>query len=185
VIFEKWVVRDKNRETMIKDLINKRNQICDKADKKEAQIERAQKLLRRYKEKTSWVDTLLKPIAKAIIEKEGFISKHQVMGPFGLSCETSLWFWKTEEDYLSYKNNDEDWTKRLISVTFTPEGYYNENGKHRIGLAVLNRNENSGEYAEGTIGQINGFNHKRIDIDDWDLDTLIAFMYEMNKEKGQ
>lgn len=169
---------------MIKDLINKRNQICDKADKKEAEIEKAQKLLRRYKGKSSWVDTLLKPIAKAIVEKEGFISKFQVMGPFGLMSETSLWFWKTQEDYQAYKDNDESWSGRLISVTFRPQGYYDEKGRFRIGIAVVNRNENSSEYAEGTIGHLNGFNYKEIDIDNWDLDTLIAFMYEMNKKEG-
>jgi len=168
---------------MIRELINKRNEICDKADKKEAQIERAQKLLRKYKGKTSWVDTLLNPIAKAIIEKEGFISRFQVMGPFGLSSETSLWLWKTEEDYKAYKNNDEDWTKRLISITFRPQGYSDENSRYRIGLAVVNRNENSGEYAEGTIGYANGFNRPQIDIDDWSLDTLIKFMYEQNKKE--
>jgi len=166
---------------MIRDLINKRNEICDKADKKEAQIERAQKLLRKYKQKTSWVDTLLIPIAKAIIEKEGFF-KFQTMGPFGLSCETSLWFWKTEEDYQAYKNNDEDQFKRLISIQFRPMGYNDENGRYRIGLAVTTH-EKTHEYPEGSIGALNGFGRKQIDIDDWDLDTLIALMYDQNKKE--
>lgn len=168
---------------MIKELINKRNEICDKADKKEAQIERAQKLLRKYKEKTSWVDTILKPIAKAIIEREGFISKFQVMGPFGLTCETSLWLWKTEEDYQAYKNNSEDWTKRLISIQFRPQGYNDENGRYRIGLAVTTEKQIR-EYPKGSIGELNGFGKELIDIDDWDLDILIAFMYDRNSERG-
>jgi hypothetical protein len=168
---------------MIKDLINKRNEICDKADKKEAQIERAQKLLRRYKEKSSWVETLLVPIAKAIVEKEGFF-KFQTMGPFGLNCETSLWFFRRKEDYEAYRNNEPDSLTPIISIQFRPVGYNDENGRYRIGLSVTTH-EKVVEYPAGSIGALNGFGKKQIDIDDWDLETLIAFMYDQNKKEGQ
>lgn len=168
---------------MIKDLINKRNEICDKADKKEAEIERAQKLLRKYKEKTSWVDTLLVPIAKAIIEKEGFF-KFQTMGPFGLTRETSLWFFKTKEDYEAYRKNEPDALKPIISIQFRPVGYHDEKGRYRIGLSVTTH-EKVEEYPAGSIGALNWFGKRQIDIDDWDLDILIAFMYDQNKKEEQ
>ena len=167
---------------MIKDLINKRNEICDKADKKEAEIEKAQKLYDRYRERSNWVDCLLRPLAKAIIEKEGFFPKFQVMGPFGLTCETSLWFWKTEADYLAYKNNEPDSLKSLISIQFRPQGYRDENDKYRMSLKVTTL-EQVEEYPAGSIGALNGFGKREIDITNWDLDVLIAFMYDQNKEK--
>lgn len=166
---------------MIKELINKRNQICDRADKKEAEIERAQKLLRKIKDKMSWVDNLLVPIAKAIVEKEGFHS-FEILGPFGLTCETSVWLWKTEEDRKA--RNEPDGLKPLLSIQFRPMGYNDENGRYRIGLAVTTH-EKTQEYPEGSIGALNGFGKKQIDIDDWDLDTLIAFMYDQNKKEEQ
>lgn len=170
---------------MIKELIDKRNVLLDKADKKQEEIEKAEKLKRRYEERANWVQALLHPIAKAIIEREGFIPHFQIMGPFGLTCETSIWMWETEEDYLAYNDrehpNHNNWAKIVKSIQFRPQGYYDENNNYRLGLAVVNHKEESKEYPKGSIGERNGFNRKQIDIDDWDLETLIAFMYEQKE----
>jgi heme-degrading monooxygenase HmoA len=172
---------------MIKELIDKRNVLIDKADKKQEEIEKAEKLRDRYKERANWIKSLLHPIAKAIIEKEGFIDGFQIMGPFGLTSSASIWMWKTEEDFQAYKDREhpehENWAKKLKSITFRPQGYRDENDKYRMSLAVVNYNHESKEYPEGSIGHLNGFQHESINIDDWDLDTLIAFMYE-SKENG-
>jgi len=170
---------------MIQDLINKRNVLLDKADKKQEEIDKATKLKDRYEERANWIKTLLHPIAKAIIESEGFIPHFQIMGPFGLSCETSIWMWKSEEDYEAYKDREhpdhDNWAKNVKSITFNPQGYYDENDKYRMSLAVVNRSEKINDYPEGSLGERNGFNKKKIDIEGWGLETLIAFMYDQKE----
>jgi heme-degrading monooxygenase HmoA len=166
---------------MIKELFNKLDAIEVKIAAKKKVIERAEKALRRMEKKSSWVQTLLVPIAKAIVEKEGFHS-FQTMGPFGLTCETSLWFWKTKEDFKAYKNNAEDCLKPLLSIQFRPRGRRDENDVYQMRL-VVTTHKRIEEYPAGSIGALNGFGKEEIDITDWSLDTLIAFMYDQNKKE--
>lgn len=166
---------------MIKELFNKLDAIEVKIAAKKKVIERAEKSLRRMEEKSRWVQALLVPIAKAIVEQEGFHS-FQTMGPFGLTCETSLWFWKTKEDFEAYRNNTEDCLKPLLSIEFRPRGRRDENGVYQMRLVVTTHKKLE-EYPKGSIGYLNGFGKEEIDITDWDLDTLIAFMYDQNNKK--
>ena len=166
---------------MIKELLNNLDALEVKIADKKKKIERAEKSLRRMEEKSRWIQALLVPIAKAIVEKEGFHS-FQTMGPFGLTCETSLWFWKTKEDFMAYKNNEPDSLKPLLSIQFRPRGHRDENGVYLMRL-VVTTHKRIEEYPAGSIGALNGFGKEEIDITDWSLDTLIAFMYDQNKKE--
>lgn len=166
---------------MIKELLNKLDTINVKIANKKKKIERAEKSLRRLEDKSSWVQELLVPIAKAIVEKEGFHS-FQTMGPFGLTSETSLWFWKTKENFEAYKNNSEDCLKPLLSIQFRPKGHRDENDVFQMRL-VVTTHKRVEEYPKGSIGYLNGFVKQEIDITDWTLDVLIAFMYDQNKKE--
>jgi hypothetical protein len=166
---------------MIKELFNNLDALEVKIADKKKKIERAQKSLRRMEDKSRWVQALLVPIAKAIVEQEGFHS-FQTMGPFGLTCETSLWFWKTKEDFEAYRNNTEDCLKPLLSIQFRPRGHRDENDVYMMRL-VVTTHKRVEEYPAGSIGALNGFGKEEIDITDWSLDTLIAFMYEQNKKE--
>jgi len=166
---------------MIKELFNNLDALEVKIADKKKKIERAEKSLKRMQDKSRWVQALLVPIAKAIVEKEGFHS-FQTMGPFGLTSETSLWFWKTKEDFLAYKNNEEDCLKPLLSIRFRPRGHRDENDVYMMRL-VVTTHKRIEEYPKGSIGALNGFGKEEIDITDWSLDTLIAFMYEQNKKE--
>lgn len=165
---------------MVKELLNNLDALDVKiadlevkiADKKK-KIKRAEKSLIRMEEKSKWIQALLVPIAKAIVEKEGFHS-FQTMGPFGLTSETSLWFWKTKEE--------PDSLKLLLSIQFRPRGHRDENNVYRMRL-VVTTNKILVEYLKGSIGYLNGFGKEEIDITDWDLDTLITFMYDQNKKE--
>lgn len=164
---------------MIQELYNNNDAISVKIAKKKQQIERAEKSLRRLNKKSSWVENLLNPIAKAIVEKENFYS-FEILGPFGLTCETSIWFWKTKEDFDA--RNETDGLKPLISIRFRPCGHRDENNAYLMRLVVTTHKKVE-EYPKGSIGALNGFGKEEIDISDWDLDTLIAFMYEQNKKE--
>ena len=169
---------------MIKGLLNKQSELYAKAHKKEQEIEKAEKLKKRYEERAQWLTALIKPLAKAIQEKEGFF-KFDTAGPFGITAETSIWFWKTEEDYQIYSDRNhpehDTWTKRMFSVTFRPHSDYEFGEPYKMALHVVNRNENTGECPEGSIGALNGCNHPEIDITDWTLEQLIEFMYQQNE----
>jgi hypothetical protein len=166
---------------MIQELYNSNDTISIKIAKKKKQIERAKNSLSRLENKSGWVGNLLVPIAKAIVEKEGFHS-FEILGPFGLTCETSIWFWKTKEDFDA--RNEPDGLKPLISIQFRPNGHRDGNEAYLIRLVVTTKKKVE-EYPQGSIGALNGFGKEEIDISDWDLDTLIAFMYEQNKEEEQ
>ncbi len=168
---------------MIKELFNKLDAVEIKIAAKKKKIERAEKSLRNLEKKSSWISAILIPIANAIMQKEGFF-KFQTMGPFGLTSETSIWFWKTEKDYLAYKNNEEDSLKPLISIQFRPRGQRDENDVYRMRLVVTTHKKVE-HYPVGSIGELNGFGKEEIDITEWDLDKLIQFMYEQNKKEEQ
>ena len=159
-------------------LYNNNDAISIKIAKKKKQIERAENSLKRLEKKSSWISNLLKPIAKAIVEKEGFHS-FEILGPFGLTCETSVWFWKTKEDLDA--RNEPDGLKPLISIQFRPMGHRDENNVYLMRL-VVTTNKQIENYPQGSIGLMNGFGKEEIDITDWDLDKLIWFMYEQNKK---
>ncbi len=167
---------------MVKELLNNLDAIEIKIADKKKKIERAEKSLRRLKDKSSWINNLLVPIAKAILQKEGFYS-FQTMGPFGLTAETSLWFWKTKEDFEAYRNNEPDSLKPLLSIQFRPQGHRDEKSGAYLMRLVVTTHKRVEEYRKGSIGYLNGFGKEEIDITDWDLDTLIAFMYDQNKKE--
>lgn len=166
---------------MIQELYNNLDAVEVKIAKKKKQIERAEKSLKRLQNKSGWIESILVPIAKAIVEKEGFHS-FETLGPFGLTCETSIWFWKTKEDLNA--RNEPDGLKPLLSIQFRPNGHRDENGVYLMRLVVTTHKKVE-EYPKGSIGALNGFGKEEIDISDWDLDKLIAFMYEQNKKEEQ
>lgn len=165
---------------MVKELLNNLDALEFKIADKKKKIERAEKSLRRLKDKTGWIDNLLVPIAKAIVQKEGFHS-FETLGPFGLTCETSLWLWKTKEDFDS--RNEPDGLKPLLSIRFRPRGHRDEKSGAYLIRLVATTHKRVEEYPKGSIGYLNGFGKEEIDITDWDLDTLIAFMYDQNKKE--
>lgn len=60
--------------------------------KQEDIIERAQNKLRIIKDKApSWINNLLKPLAKEI-KKRLKMKAYEIYGPFGLDCETFVYF---------------------------------------------------------------------------------------------
>lgn len=119
-------------------------------------IEKKQAKLRKMEcsRNSSWIKTLLEPLAKAIAAKEGY--KHWcIMGPFGLGNETSIWFYNTPEQY---KNCEVD------SITFRPDLWNDdeEEGFNPFGLKVKDYSQNTGAFPENSIGARNGGNFPSI-----------------------
>lgn len=105
-----------------------------------------------YKSKKySWIDVLLHPLAKELSVKLGY-KYWDIMGPFGLGCETSIWLWPTKADHTKD-------SKQMVSLTVRP--VLHEIDGNYFGFEVQTH-ESINSYPKGSIGELNGFNHKFI-----------------------
>ena len=100
----------------------------------------------------SWINEIIKPIAKLLNEKMPD-RYFDILGPFGLSCETSIHFYKNgiEEKELFTGDN-------CKSIHFRPSNL--DNGEIRI----VDYTKNTNKYAPGTIGEMNRFNYSTIPV---------------------
>ena len=83
-------------------------------------------LQKRYNDRyygNSWVEKLLQPFAKEMAVYLGK-AKWEIMGPFGLANETSVWFYDTEEDRNDLSESNE---RNILSITFRPDFDFDKN----------------------------------------------------------
>ena len=100
----------------------------------------------------SWVNEIIKPIAELLNEKMPDRYYH-ILGPFGLSCQTTIHFYKngvSEKERFNKGN--------CKSITFEPGNL--DNGEIRL----VDYAKNTHKYAPGTIGEMNGLNHPTIPV---------------------
>lgn len=112
-------------------------------------------LYKSYINDVHWTDNLVKPVLAEIKERTGlnFIdySEEHGMSTLGLRCE--CWTFAHDED-----------GECIASLCFTP-------GKAEDGDIYIDTGEQSGRFATGTIGEINGMNNKSEKVDS--IDTVI------------
>lgn len=142
-----------------------------KIAKKHKVVKRYERQLEKLGEKAHWTDNVLGGIGDFLV-KHFNAHSYEILGPFGLNCETSVWVWATEDD--SKERNTE---KIKCSITFTPEHLYtsHEEGHKCIGLKLFmkDRSVNTGQYAKNSIAALNGMNYPDVNIEDWTLEKLI------------
>ena len=105
-----------------------------------------------HSNKYSWVDTLLHPLAKELAAKLNY-KYWEIMGPFGLGCETSIWLWPVKD---SKNSNHFD---NLISLTVRP--ILDEREGNYFGFEVKT-NEKINKYPNGSIGEANSENYVHV-----------------------
>lgn len=144
----------------ISELTDQYNTNENKISKKKTSIERLTKQITKMEEKNSWVDVILKPIAKEI---SSIISLPvwDILGPFGLDNITSIHFAKDKE---SYKN-----TALRKSITFVPQ----HEDVTTFKLYVKDYTINTGTFEKGTMGHTNDMNYPNVDITDLSIEELI------------
>ncbi len=143
------------------ELVVKKNKTIERL---EAQIEKLENNSYYY---PSWVKEVLIPLAEKITEQIGL--PYEVYGPFGLACETSLYF---RADMS--KSICEQPTKH---ITVLPEF-----GDNRTFYLLYYTGERVNEYAEGSIGDLNGFNYRRAPLPD-DFETILAIVNKNSVNK--
>jgi len=92
----------------------------------------------------SWVDELLEPIAKELIKMMPGYDTYEILGPFGLRSETGIHF---------YEKNHQGNTHHCKSINIVPGDL--DKGE----LKLVDYSKDTGRYREGSLGEINGYNH--------------------------
>ena len=101
----------------------------------------------------SWVVAILHPLAIALAEATGR-AKWEVMGPFGLGCETNIWLYDTEEERNGCN---------MDSITLRPDIFPDSEGNiNPFGVLVKDYGNKNNSYSDGSIGERNGFNYSSI-----------------------
>jgi len=126
--------------------------------KREAQLSRLKKRLHNnYMASPSWIDEIIKPIAEEMI-KHFPDRQYDILGPFGLTCETAIHF------YLNGSDNIES----CLSITFRPGDL--DKGE----IKIVDYSKNTMRYRENTLGEINGMNYPSVPIPkDADIQWLV------------
>jgi len=127
--------------------------ICDKKErieKAEARIDKARNHVAKMEEKyralphTGWVKGIVEPLAELLAARTGLYWK--IYGPFGLSCETSIYLMEDKDACITKQ------TTRSITL----EPYFQGVGDD---MAIRYRTDEIIErYPEGSLGQVNGMN---------------------------
>lgn len=148
-----------------------------KQDNVREEIKKAEAKVEELKEKDRkmtyphFIENYIKPIAEELLKH--FKGRHyEILGPFGLTCETAIHFYKdgvTRENMFDGDN--------CISVDFRP---IHDDGDSD--LVLVNHLKNSGNFKPGTIGEVNGMNFPEVAMPKT-IKELVKFIREQNKEK--
>ena len=155
------------------DILTKRAETLMAKKKESLAIEKLEKKIEWHKKRyekinVSSVDTILIPLANEICKRKGF--KHfDIYGPFGLSCETSVYFAnkaheKTEEVYTDIDICDIDTWSLTLTPSDSPSGYSYWTGKE------------TNTYPKGSIGELNGMNQIYAPLPA-DIDQIIELLH--------
>jgi len=121
----------------------------EKIEAMRLKIERLKARYNKRDDKHRWIKWIAEPLARELCMRLG--RKHwEVLGPFGLSCSTSIWLYDTKEDREALK---------LDSLTFRPDL---RNEDNPFGIRVVDYTVNTKQYPDNTLGAVNGMNHPEV-----------------------
>ena len=127
------------------DAYNKRR------DELEQQIEQLQQELKEL-HSPGWIEDIIEGIAKELLKHYPKYT-YEILGPFGMDARTSIWL-----RYPGAPPGNELKPPYLYDITFVPLDL----GKGEI--AIENTEVDTGRFADGTIGEVNGMNHPKIPL---------------------
>ncbi len=117
-----------------------------------------------------WTKLIIENIAKEMLQYFPDRLVYEIYGPFGLGAHTSIWINHPEWDL----RDDEKKQLPHYFFEFSPDLSKESNST----LSRINRNINNNEFAQGTIGELNGFNHPIINIpNETSVKNLILMFY--------
>jgi len=147
-----------------------------KQDNLREEIEKAEAKVEELKEKDRkmnyphFIDNYIKPLADELI-KHFKCRTYDILGPFGLTNETAIHFYK--KGVSKEKMFDVD---NCISVDFRP-------AYKTFDLVVVNNLSDTKQYPEGSIGNLNGSNQTTLPMPKT-IKALVKFIKKQNKVKN-
>ncbi len=156
-------------QTLLKEEQARTDEINATIAKKKKSIKLLEKQIEKLESRTyhypSWVQTVLIPLANKITERIRL--SYEIYGPFGLSCETSVYF---RED-MSKSICDQPTKHITVIPKFSEDNFYLE---YYTGEMI-------NEYEQGSIGELNGWNNCRATLPD-DFEKIVAIVNKNSKE---
>lgn len=139
----------------------------DRIAKEERLIEMHKKRLNKLESTGGWIEHVLRPLSDRISKRLGGMP-YEIYGPFGLGCETSVYF------FASGKIGDicKDETYGITVHPQSRDGF--GTWEERFYL-TYNTGETCNNYQPGTIGYLNGFNNVEAPLPD-DLDEIMEIV---------
>ena len=147
--------------------LEQKRKLEQKVEQKKAQILRLEKRIDKLKY-PSWVDNILEPIAEAMLwVMEGW-EYYDIMGPFGITSETSIYFYRegVPEENKCDSNN-------FLAIHFRPLDIF------AAEIVLVDCTKNTQIYTENTIDEINGMNHPTIPLKKT-IAELVIYLDEQN-----
>lgn len=163
---------------MLNDLIinarNKQKQRLDRIHLLEEKKEVIElKIEKEWHKNFSDIKLIYKPLAEAICQKMG-IKYYQIYGPFGLDCETSIFF--SNESEKPSKSEKFGICRPIDICNVDTYGLYDlvVRGENQMEIHYAT-GEETNEFAKDSIGYLNGFNRVRKLLPD-NLDEIIKVL---------
>lgn len=142
-----------------------------------ARVQRLEKLIAAHKktlrklehEGKGWIEGVLYPLAKRISgELNGM--PWEIYGPFGLSCETTVYFFPGDGRDIC---KDETYGITLYPQMSEEKGFY----------LTYDTGKRTNNYPEGSIGWMNGFHHVQAELPD-DISEIVALLSHHKPKEG-
>ena len=160
-------------QEIINDYNNTRNKLMVEKATIEEKIAKLKQKLEKNEEKRPYiVQDVLRPLAKRIMARCGF-KCFEIYGPFGISCETSVYFANDGKMDNIDICHVETWSLTL-QWAFDKVG-----NLHHLEYWT---GETTNDYAKGTIGEMNGLNniYKELPMD---VDEIIKLLRHSTKNE--
>ena len=142
-----------------------------KQEELKLKIARLEKRLKKLESKRPFaVQSVLVPLAKEIKERAGF-KAYEIYGPFGIEGEVSVYF----------SNDGKDGNIQICEVEtwcLTIKWQYKENDIENL---MYWNGKSTNEYAEGTIGWLNGLNNVFVPLPN-EIDEIIKVLRHSEKK---
>jgi len=139
----------KKYQELIEQAETENNRTYELISKKKASVTRLRNQIEKLENKVynypSWYEIILKPLAFRL--SQDLHLPYEIYGPFGLSCETSIYF-------------RADMQKSICDQPFLHLTVYPNFGTDSFCLEY-DTGERTHEYEDGSIGELNGWNKRR------------------------
>ena len=159
----------------LREMIEARNKKVEKLNKERELINKLEQKLEYHKKKetkmwcnSGYIENILIPLGEEIKKRCNF-EYFEIFGPFGLTCETTLYFSNVGKHLKTSKQDDID----ICNVeTWSLQLTYND--KYESGYQYWN-GEVTNKYAKGSIGELNGENNVYVELP-MDIDEIIKIL---------